>query len=138
MSISFYMGTFTQSGMCLLKAGANVNDDFHSGAVTTTGNVDINTSDKLWNILISGAESFINVATRYNWTDAYSTLNGDVKYVLEQAASAWAAIMAIQYDMGDYNTRGEAESMINILRDDFLRCISILRDKKQQDFINGA
>ena len=84
------------------------------------------------------AESVINITTRNNWSDSYSTLNADVKGLLKEIASNLAAIYVIQFDMTDFTTRIEAEDMINILRDAALRGLSLLRDKKTQDFITGA
>jgi hypothetical protein len=40
--------------------------------------------------------------------------------------------------MAGYTSRTEAEDMINILRDGALRGLSLLKDKKVQDFMNGA
>ncbi|GAF93672.1 unnamed protein product, partial [marine sediment metagenome] len=48
------------------------------------------------------------------------------------------AIYCIQYDMGGYTSRGEAEDMINILRDQANRRLSLIIDKKHTDFINGS
>lgn len=90
------------------------------------------------NDYMTQAESEINVVTRFNWSDAYSGLNTDVKGILKEAASNLAAIYVIQYDMSGFTSRIEAEDMINILRDGYLRVIGILRDLKQQDFMNGA
>lgn len=100
-------------------------------------NTTVNTETYI-NNFVTQAESEINVATRHNWSDAYSGLNVDVKGILKQAASNLAAIYVIQYDMGGYTSRREAESMINILRDGYLRCIALLRDLKSQDFVSGA
>jgi|SRR3990167_3891363 len=90
------------------------------------------------NDFMTQAESEINALTRYNWSDNYASLNADVKGVLKEAASNLAAIYVIVYDMSGYNSRTEAEDLINVLRDAYLRCIGILRDKKAQDFMNGA
>jgi hypothetical protein len=84
------------------------------------------------------AESLINSFCRYNFSDNYSTLNVDVKGILKEVASNLAAIYVIQYDMSGFTSRTEAEDMINVLRDAAMRGLSILRDKKAQDFINGA
>lgn len=84
------------------------------------------------------AESLINSICRYNFSDNYAALNVDVKGILKQVASDLAAIYVIQYDMSGFSSRVEAEDMINVLRDSALRGLSILRDKKAQDFINGA
>lgn len=85
-----------------------------------------------------GAESLINAFCRYNFSDNYSTLNVDVKSILSQTQAKLIAIDVITYNLACFTTRTEAEDMINILRDAVLRNLSILRDKKVQDFINGA
>ena len=90
------------------------------------------------NDYVNQAESTINVACRYNFSDNYATLNDDVKKILQDIASCLAAIYVISYDMSGYDSRTEAEDLINILRDAALRGISILRDKKQQEFIKEA
>jgi hypothetical protein len=90
------------------------------------------------NDFMTQAESEINAATRYNWSDAYAGLNTDVKGILKEAASNLAAIYVITYDMSGYTSRTEAENIINVLRDGYLRAISLLRDKKTQEFLVGA
>ena len=122
------MGTIAVSGACMLKAGAKFNESVFSGA----------NGEQNWNQLILQAESFLACATRHDWSGAYATLSADAKYILEDVVASLAAIYAIQYDMSGYTTRTEAEDMINILRDGVLRNISLLRDKKTQDYIDGT
>jgi hypothetical protein len=81
------------------------------------------------------AESEINAQVRFNFSDVYSTLNDDTKGILKQAATNLAAIYVVTYDMSGYGSRIEAEDIINVLRDSYLRCIQILKDKKVTDFI---
>lgn len=90
------------------------------------------------NDYMTQAESHINAVCRFNFSDAYSSLNVDVKGLLKEVASNLAAIYVITWDMSGFTSRIEAEDMINILRDAALRGLSILRDKKQQDFMNAA
>ena len=90
------------------------------------------------NDYMTQVESLINVSCRYNFSDDYAGLNVDVKGILKEVASNLAAIYVIQYDMSGYTTRIEAEDLINILRDAALRGLSILRDRKAIDFINGS
>jgi len=90
------------------------------------------------NDYMTQVESQINAMARYNFSDAYSGLDADVKGLLKEIASNLAAIYVIQYDMSGFTSRVEAEDMINVLRDAALKGLSILRDKKVQDFINGA
>lgn len=89
-------------------------------------------------VYVLEVENFVNCLTRKNWSDVYSTLNVDVKDILKETTSALCAIYVIQWDMSGYTTRLEAEDMINILRDVALRNLSLLRDKKVQDFMTGA
>lgn len=117
-------GIFATTAEVLRKAGAGA---------SATASAEAYTND-----FMTQAESEINAITRYNWSDAYSGLNADVKGLLKQAASNLAAIYVIQYDMSGFTSRTEAEDMINVLRDGYLRCVSILRDKKTQDFLVGA
>ena len=90
------------------------------------------------NDFVSQAESLINTTIRFNFSDNFSTLNNDVRQILSMIASDLAAIDVITYDMSGFVTRAEAENMINVRRDSALRGLSILRDKKQETFINGA
>jgi len=90
------------------------------------------------NDYMTQVESFINVVTRKNWSDAYSTLNVDVKGILKEVASNLAAIYVIQYDMSGYTSRVAAEDSINVLRDAALRGLALLRDKKSETFMVAA
>lgn len=116
--------TMCVSGAVLAKAGANRNTDL---------DIDGTNMDR-W---INQAESDINVLCRYNFTDNYASLNDDTKKILEGLCSDLAAINVINYDTTGYMS-SEAANMINVLRDSAQRRMSILRDKKAQDFINGS
>ena len=119
-----HTGIFATKAECDAKVGENVN---------TTGWTEANI-----NAWCLQAESLINCICRFNFSDVYPSLNADVKYLLTEIASNIVAIYGIQYNMSGYKSRIEAEDMINILRDAALRGLSILRDKKVQDFINDA
>jgi hypothetical protein len=114
-------GIFATTAEVQRKAGANA---------SATSNTEAYINDYM-----TQAESIINSTCRYNFSDNYSTLNADTKNILKQVASDLAAIYVISYDMSGFVTRTEAENMINILRDSALRGLSILRDKKTQEFI---
>lgn len=96
------------------------------------------------NSFVQQAESIINILCRKVFaanTSAFTALPATTKYLLTAAASDLAAVYAIQFALtqdasgATFPNRGEAEDMVVILRDDFLRCISMLRDKKMQDFL---
>ena len=117
-------GIFATTAEVQRKAGANA---------SSTSNVEAYIND-----FMAQAESTINTMCRYNFSDDYAGLNADVKGILKEVASNLAAIYVIQFDMSGFTSRTEAEDMINVLRDGALRGMSLLRDKKAQDFINGA
>ena len=117
-------GIFATTEEVQRKAGANASS--------------VSTTEAYINDYMTQAESLINALTRFNWSDAYTGLNADVKGILKQVASDLAAIYCIMYDMSRFASRTEAEDMINVLRDAAMRGLSILRDKKAQDFMNGA
>jgi len=117
-------GIFATTTEVSRKAGANA---------SATSNTEAYIND-----FMTQVESEINAATRYNWSDAYTGLDADVKGILKAVSSNLAAIYVINYDLSGFTSRVEAEDMINVLRDAALRGISILRDIKTQTFINGA
>jgi len=125
--------SFCTSGMALMKAGAGVSEHFYSGMNVLFPM----SSGHPVEDLISGAESVINTVCRFNFSDKYATLNGQTKLILEDTASSIAAISMVTHDFSaNYTSRVESEDVINVNRDIVLRNLGILRDKKQQDFIN--
>lgn len=120
-----HTGIFATSDEILTKAG----DDY-----------DTDVTEARINALCLQAESIINCASRRNWSDDYAGLNADVKGILSAAASSWVAIHIISYNFRGLSgnlPRPEAENRINVLRDDFLRNLSILQDMKVEAFIDG-
>ena len=117
-------GVFATNAEVVRKAGAGA--DATATAVAYTDDY------------LAQVEGFINIVTRNNWSDAYGALNVDVKGILKEAATNLAAIYVIQYNMRDYTSRYEAETMCDILRDGAMRCLSLLKDKKVEDFMEAA
>ena len=102
-------------------------------------NVSASVTDAMQDAWVLQAESTVNVLARENYSDSIATgLNADVKGIFSDIVSSLVAIQGIMYDMSGYTSRTEAEDMINILRDGVLRGMSLLRDKKQQKFIDDA
>lgn len=117
--------TMCTSAAVKYKAGANVNSTISADATAITQ-------------FINQAESLINALTRINYTDTYAALNVDKQKLLEDASSNLAAMYLINYDLSGYTSRYEAETMLDVLRDQSLRIISLLRDKKTTTFVDAA
>lgn len=118
----------TTTAAILLKAGSGAN------FLTIRG---LTSAARISNAALQ-AENYLNAISRYNWSDAYSSLNADVKSIIEEACSNLAAIYLISFDMKKFTTRIEAEDMINVLWARFQQCVEILKDQKGVDFIKGA
>ena len=114
-------GIFATTAEVQMKVGA--------GASATSN------TEAFINSFMFQAESYINSVCRFNFSDNYSTLNVDTKGILQECATCIAAIYVVQYDMSGYDSRIEAEDIINVLRDAYLRDVQLLRDKKVSDFI---
>ncbi len=117
-------GIWTKNADIQAKAGINANATSKATAAT--------------DVYVLEVESMVNVLTRYNWSDAFAGLNADVKNILKEVTSNICAIYVIQSDMSGFTSRIEAEDMINVLRDAAFRGLSILRDKKAQEFMKTA
>jgi len=117
-------GIFCTNAEVLRKAGANASAT--SSAVAYTDDY------------ITQAESLINTLCQFNWSDVYAALDVDVKGILKEAASNKAAMYVIIYNMSNFTSRYEAETMLDVLKDGFNQALSLLKDIKKRDFINGA
>ena len=117
-------GIFATTAEIGRKAGANASSTSIAEAYT--------------NQFIAEAESYINTASNYNWSDAYAGLNADVKAILKEAGSSLAAIYCINYDMSGFSTRQEALIMVNILWARVDACIKLLEKEALRDFIGSA
>lgn len=116
---------FCSSQAIIRKAGLNANS-----TIIASGAAISDFSDY--------AESLINNQLRYNFSDTYSTLNTDVKRILDDVASSLGAMQLIAYDMSGYTSRAEAQTMLDLQRDTAERGLQLLKDKNRGDFITGA
>lgn len=116
---------FASMGIVRMKAGSGVN--------TTAA-----TSELIMNAWALQAESYINTVTKYNWSDTYSTLNNDVKFILQDAASCHSAMNLICYNMDGYQSTAKAQTMLSVLNDRLEKDIKILAEIDKADFIKGA
>lgn len=107
----------------------------------TGDNVSTNFTDTMKTAAGLQGESMVNVVARFNFSDWFAgSPNADVKGLLSDIVSSFVAIQGIAYKMSGQDAaknRIEAEDQINVLRDSMLRGLSIIRDKKAQDFITG-
>lgn len=125
-----HTGIYATSAECIAKLG----DNYNSTQVT---------EDRINELCVQG-EGLVNCACRKVFaadSTAFAALSTTVSGLLSEAVSNFVGIYGLTLkpsgEDGAMN-RIEFEDRINILRDGLLRALSILRDKKTQDFLEGA
>ena len=84
-------------------------------------------------------EATINVMTRKNWTDWLATTpNEDVRVILADCASNLCAIYVINYDLSGFPSTDDAETVLDVLYNGFIRDIEVLKEITARDFMIGA
>ena len=79
--------------------------------------------------------SLSSTAARYDWVTNYASISAIGKEILRDAASSYAAILAINYYMGGF-PRQDASVTLNILWAGFQKVITLLeKDNKYKEFI---
>lgn len=106
------------------KVGTNVS--------ASGGSVDFTTD------FINQAEGYICNRCRYDFITNYVGLSNHIKYLLRLAVSNLAAMYAIQYDMSGYTTRAFAETMLDVLRDGFVKAMETLENINVKEFMGVA
>lgn len=118
-----HTGIFATAAECASKAGENVD---------ATGWHEANINQ--W---CNEIESQVNVLCGYNFSDAYATLDADVKKILTIICSNYAGIHGIAFNMVAYTSRIEAEDMINILWASMQYNLNLLKDPGSVTFMKG-
>ncbi len=94
-------------------------------------NVSTNYTDAMKTTDLLEAENFLNVETEYNWSDAFATLNADVKSLVTAYTASWVASCAINYDL-DAIGRISAETQLDFLSEKMRVVLKTLNVKSKQ------
>lgn len=88
------------------------------------------------NFFIDLAEGVICLETRYDWVTNYASVSAIGKDALREAASSYAAIMAINYDKSLFASQAHATDTINVLWAQYRQVMDlILKDNNYKEFI---
>lgn len=94
------------------------------------------TAEAYTNVYIKMAEGQLCAAARYDWVTNYSSVSTVGKHILRDAASSYAAALAINYDKKNFFSQQDALTTVNILWAGFQKCITLLeKDNNYKDFI---
>ena len=113
--------TLTTSGASVLKAGVGAN-----AALIVSGASLI--------ILADQAEQTFCGLTRKDWLTGYSSIDTNLKLMISDAVSSMIANKIIQYDMSGYNSRLEAQIMLDVNYDIWTKIVAQLKEKQNQGF----
>jgi len=112
--------TLSTSGAAIYKAGLNANS-----TATASGAMLAKFSDQ--------AEGVLCAATRKDWVADYATVTANFKPILDDTVSNLIATEIINYDLSGFTSRAEAQTMLDVLRDNTNRNIDILKDDKNKE-----
>src|SRR3990167_5896972 len=84
------------------------------------------------------AEGVVNALTHTDWITNYSSVGANFKPMLDEAVSSYAGMLVINYDPTSYPLRSAAESMKNVLNNNFERCIRELRENSNTRKVMGV
>lgn len=115
--------TLCTSGSIVRRAGLNVNS-----TIAASGSALADYCDQ--------AEGEVCARTRRNWVSSYSTVAADLKPALAKATAALAAMNVVSYDMSGFTSRAEAQTMLNVLRDESDKIITDIKDFKSNELKN--
>ena len=118
------IGVFTKNADIQARAGESANSTAKATAAT--------------DVYVLDVEAYINAVTHFNWSDAYSSLNADVKGLLTEASASLCAMKVISYDMSGFTSRAEAETMLDVLAYNASKAIALLKDQETKTFLNEA
>ena len=112
--------TLTTSGAVKLLCGTN--------ASTTIINSPTNMTT-----LINLAEGELCSATRVDWLTNWTSLSSSYSGAVNSACASKAAMLVIAYDMSGYTSRAEAQTMLDLLRDNYERALKYLDESKVKE-----
>src|SRR3990167_5530759 len=83
------------------------------------------------------AEGVVCAMTHTDWVANYSNVGTNFKPILDEAVSSYAGMLVVNYDPTSYPLRSTAESIKNLLNNNFDRCIRELRENSNTRKVMG-
>lgn len=81
------------------------------------------------------AEAQFSALTRRDWLANSLAITTNFRSVIEDAVSDIAATKVILYDMAGYRSRLEAQTILDGLRDNYMRIIEALKEQNYKDVL---
>jgi hypothetical protein len=110
------------SGQAIAKAGANAN-------VNIIGLSGVTIIGKFYD----EAAASVNTISRRDWLALSGATTANFKAVIADLISDIVAMKIINYDMSGYTSRLEAQTMLDVIRDNVMRNIDSIKDDKNKE-----
>ncbi|KKL64782.1 hypothetical protein LCGC14_2161540 [marine sediment metagenome] len=110
-------GIYTKNADIQAEAGTNANATEKATAAT--------------DVYVLNVESTINVLSNFNWSDAFGTLNADVKSAVTLYTASGVAQDAINYD-SDAIGQSTAELRLDKLESNIRKALKAIKEKSKQ------
>ena len=115
--------TLSTSAAAVAKAGINANS-----TVTADATILAKWSDQ--------AEAALSTITRKDWVADYADVTANFKGILDDVISDMVAMKIIIYDMGGYTSRLEAQTMLDVIRDNLARNLNVLQKEENKEVMD--
>lgn len=94
------------------------------------------TAEAYTNAYIKLAEGQLCLSTRYDWVTNYSSVSTIGKQILRDAASSYAALLALGYNPTGFSNPQEYSFHVNLLWAGYQKIINLMeKDNKYKEFI---
>lgn len=116
----------TTSGAAIAKAGANANSTIVASTLTLAKWCD-------------QAEATLATKTRCDWValNASSAITADYLAILDDTVSSMVGMRIMAYDLSNYTSRAEAQTMLDILFDGIQSNINVLKETNVKELMGG-
>ncbi len=105
-----------------------------SGALYKAGaNASLGCSGAMLEKFSDQAEGSINAITRRDWVALSGSTAANFRGILDDTASDMIAMKIINFDMSGFTSRQEAQTMLDVLRDNITRNLDALKDEKNKE-----
>ena len=109
-----------------------------SYAITNKAGVNCNStavaSGALIQMFAEQAEGEFCMKTRKDWITDWAGISAPIQQAISKGVSARAGMMLLSYDPSGYTSLAEAQTIADMLNDEFSQVVKDLKDKENQSF----
>ena len=113
------------SGSAIVKAGTNVNSTIKASGSALAG-----WYDEILGIMVDTA--------RVDLSGSYANLNMPGKFIIQNIGSSFIAQKMVMYHPSSYSSKAESNAIINVLENDIVRGLALIKDDKVKTYLGAT